>query len=524
MDYDNLFHYIEKIDTCDELNEITENLRIIAANEKSSVVLRLIEKTLHRSEDLSNKKASINLKELQIKQLFGFIEQIPIIEEILFSMKSLSEELNYLEGIILSYSVEWGIEKFKGNKNLSHIAIQKAMSLLEKHDNIDNYVYNVCRYSYAIDNWLEKHDLKSGDILEECFSYFIDKWIIKGAIHSLGYLSLIYNYFSRRTEAIEMAKKLVASEIKIEKLSKDLQTVAYYFLGIVFKLDFRLLEAEKNLVKSKEIFESDLNENIFSSYYITTLSHLTTTYVLQGKLELALGQMRKVEELLEEEITIKNLNTFNKNQIIHDFNLTKFYIQSRLHDFNIEKFQDLIQTIISNVSTYHSNAIMLSELLLNANLTKAELQDIKSLNNPSTKRVEHILDFLICQGSDDDKQTLQKINTLKRRPVEKRMTYVERAFADLLATQEYYKINRFAEISPLLKKYENQTHKIEVLELRVFMEALIQVGKFKNGDPLGPALQYMAIKKCRNYGFSRLENRLLDYLDMQRRDIRSLAI
>ena len=41
MDYDNLFHYIEKMDTCDELNEITENLRIIAANEKSAVVLRL---------------------------------------------------------------------------------------------------------------------------------------------------------------------------------------------------------------------------------------------------------------------------------------------------------------------------------------------------------------------------------------------------------------------------------------------------------------------------------------------------
>ncbi|MCK5409431.1 MAG: hypothetical protein KAJ30_04130, partial [Candidatus Heimdallarchaeota archaeon] len=95
----------------------------------------------------------------------------------------------------------------------------------------------------------------------------------------------------------------------------------------------------------------------------------------------------------------------------------------------------------------------------------------------------------------------------------------ERAFADLLAAQEYYKINRFAEIYPLLKKYENQTHKIEVLELRVFMEAFIQVGAYKSGDPLGPAHQYMAIKKCRNYGFSRLENTLLNYLDMQKKEV-----
>jgi len=51
------------------------------------------------------------------------------------------------------------------------------------------------------------------------------------------------------------------------------------------------------------------------------------------------------------------------------------------------------------------------------------------------------------------------------------------------------------------------------------MEAFIQVGAYKNGDPLGPALQYMAIKKCRNYGFSRLEDTLLNYLQLQQNEI-----
>ena len=102
-----------------------------------------------------------------------------------------------------------------------------------------------------------------------------------------------------------------------------------------------------------------------------------------------------------------------------------------------------------------------------------------------------------------------------RRPVEERMTFVEKAFTELLAAQEYYKLNRFAEIYPLLKKYENQLHRIEVLELRIFMEAFIQVGAFKNGDPLGPALQYMAIKKCQQLGFTRLENKLVNYLNLQ---------
>ncbi len=55
--------------------------------------------------------------------------------------------------------------------------------------------------------------------------------------------------------------------------------------------------------------------------------------------------------------------------------------------------------------------------------------------------------------------------------------------------------------------------------MRIFMEAFIQVGAYKNGDPLGPALQYIAIKKCILYGFSRLENKLLDYLQLQHKEI-----
>ena len=520
-----MLQYIKEIKTCDELNEITENLRIIAANEKSIMVLKLIEQALNRSEDLNNKKASIDLKELQIKQLYGFSDKITIIEKMLFSMKSASEELNYLEGIILSYSIEWGIEKYKGNEELSHTAIQNAMSLLEKHDNLDDYVYNVCRYSYAIDAWLEKHDPKSGEILEECFSYFVNRGIYKGAIHSLGYLSLIYFHISRRKEAIEIAQKFLESGIEIEKLSDDLQGFAYYFLGVVFKLDFQLFKAEKNFIKAKQIFESNVKENSFSSYHIIILSHLTATYSLQGKLELSLKQMKEVEELIEEGIATKNLDSFSKRQIRHDFNLTKFYIKSRLQSFRIEDLHELVQIISDNIEKHHSDSIFFSEFLLNADLTKEQLIKMKNLNNPSTKRIEHIINFLIEKTTHTDEQQIMKwISALKRRPVEERMTFVEKAYADLLAAQEYYKINRFAEIYQLLKKYENQHHKIEVLEMRVFMEASIQVGAYKNGDPLGPALQYMAIKKCKQYGFSRLENKLLDYLNMQGSDTLKMLI
>jgi hypothetical protein len=117
----------------------------------------------------------------------------------------------------------------------------------------------------------------------------------------------------------------------------------------------------------------------------------------------------------------------------------------------------------------------------------------------------------------EEQQVLRYTNILQRRSVEERMTYVEKAFADLLAAKEYYRIGRFAEIYPLLKKHKNQLDRIEVLEMRILMEAFIQAGEFNNGDPLAPALHFMAIKRCREHNFTRLGETLLDHQQTLRR-------
>jgi tetratricopeptide (TPR) repeat protein len=516
---------VETINSKKEMEVFISRLRPIASNNRNNkVILDLIEKSIEKCKFIDDKKSLVKLYEIKISQMEHFHENMKEISELVNIMKTLSKEIDYIEGLALTYNVEWFVEKYKGNKEKSKKSLNLSIETISLKPNVEKYTYFVCFYSYAIEQWLDTRDFNSSIILEECADYFY----LNGYFHSfattLCVLTVIYQQTQNKEKSMEIIRKILSNNDFLVKMPEEIKSIVDYFIGVSHKLSFNLVETEKHLLETERILKPIYKDSIYSRYYLTALSHLSATYALQGKLELALNQMKRVEELLEEEIALKNLDSFNKIQITHTFNLTKFYLHSRLHDFSIEKFQGLIHTIVSNVGTYHSNAMMLSEFLLNANLTKAELKDIKNLNNPSTRRVEHILDFLIGKESHDDKLTLQKINTLKRRPVEERMTNVEKAFADLLAAQEYYKINRFAEISPLLKKYENQTHKIEVLELRVSMEAFIQVGAFKNGDPLGPALQYMAIKKCRNYGFSRLENKLLDYLDIQRRDIRSLAI
>lgn len=516
---------IELAESKENLREILGDICLLSSNERTNKeIILLLDKAIEKSELFSDEVSLVNLIGYKIPMIYSNRENISEVRKLISRMKSISEKNNYYDILSWAYSYSWYIEKFEGNRKKSVEALEHSLELLDGLSNYDEYIYHFVRYSYAIEQWLEKRDFRSSTILEECANYFHLHNYFHSFAKTLSILIVIYQQTQNKEKSMELIRKILNNYIFLSSIPEETKSIVHYFIGVSHKLSFNLSETEKHLLETEKVLKPIYKNSIHSGYYLIALSHLTTTYALQGKLSLALDQLKRVDELLDEEVAIKNLDSFNKIQILHTFNLTKFYIQSRLLDFSAEKSQDLIQTIVSNFDTFHSNAIMLSEFLLNANFTKTELQDIKKLNNPSTKRVEHILDFLICQEADGDKQALQRINALKKRPVEERMTYVERAFADLLAAQEYYKINRFAEIYPLLKKYEKHTHKIEVLEMRVFMEAFIQVGAFKSGDPLGPALQYMAIKKCRNYGFSRLENKLLNYLDLQKRDFQSLTL
>jgi hypothetical protein len=369
-----------------------------------------------------------------------------------------------------------------------------------------------------MENWLENRDFKSANLLEDCIDFFYLEGYYHGLIMSLGHLIIIYQQTQNKEKSMKLVRKILSNVNLLTKMPEEIPSILHFFIGFSHGLFINLNEAERYLLESQIILRSTYKKSIYSSYYITSLSHLTTTYALQGKLELAIKHMKEVEELMEEGIVTRNLDSFNKKQIIHSFNLTKFYINSRLSNFTIEIEQELVQSIIYNLDKYYSNAIMFSEFLLNTNLTKEQLANIQNLDNPSTRRVEHIINFLLEKMTNaEEQQVLRYTNILQRRSVEERMTYVEKAFADLLDVKEYYRIGRFAEIYPLLKKHKNQLDRIEVLEMRILMEAFIQAGEFNNGDPLAPALHFMAIKRCREHNFTRLGETLLDHQQTLRR-------
>ncbi len=513
----------------EDLQRYIRVLRIFASNNKfEETTIELIEETIDKAKMIDDKKSLVDLIELKISQIEHLNDSINQISEMMMLMRNLSLEINYSDGLALSYNIEWYIEKIKGNKSKSKRALDFSIKIISDCKEYVEYSYFVCYYSYAVELWLEENNPQSSSILEKCVDFFRKKGFFRSLVQALSILFIIYQETQNGKSALKTTQNLLSSKIPFDSLPRDIQAYSYYFIGLSHKLQLNLLLAEKYLEKARKIFKEKLEKSIYSFYYIHVLSNLSTILALQGKMEQALELIKEVENLLQTGYLSKYFDPTSKRQITHSFNLVNFYVKSRVYG-KTNELTKLINDIYKNSKVNYSNAVMLTEFLLNANLNIEQLMELKNTNNNSLERVRHIIGFLIEKTKinteiNKDQNNLNCIKTIQQRFKTNKMTFIEKTYADLLIAQQLFSLKRFAEIHPLLKRYEKQLHRIEVLELRIFMEAFIQVGAYNSGDPLAPALQYMAIKKCRTHGFSRLENILLDYLQMLKQDALRLML
>lgn len=521
---DKLKNQINNVSDITGLNDLIADLRVISANEKSESVLKIIRSAIKLCKKLHHEECVVNLYELEIKQLFHKDSSSEKINSLLSEMFRISKETNYNAGLTLAHSIEWGVLKLKGKPKKSMAALKKAKLLLERREQKKDYIYYVCKYSFALDNWLLNHKYETTVDFEECSVYFYKEGYYRSLAQTFGLQSLIYTRTHEGKRALDMSNAILVDRFLFEKLPLDVKGIIYYFTGLGHMLDANLTMAESYFSEAYNILKPIYKDSIYFAYYLVLLSYLTTIRGLQGKTEQALGIVKEAEELLQTEFIKNNLDNNSKKQITHTHNLTKFYNISRLSTYDSQEHQKLINKIIKGSKNLYSDFMTFSEFILNSELDTETLQVLLEIDNFSINRVKHLIEFSIEKQKTEteinqDQKTLNCISILKTRTITPKTTFMEHVYANLLNAQQLFSSKRYAEIAPLLKKYENRLNKIEVLEIRIFMEAFIQVGAFKNGDPLGPALQYMAIKKCRLYGFSKLENKLLDYLHLQHKEI-----
>ena len=508
---------ISKVETNEDLVELIKNLRVLSSNEKSNYVLELIEKTIDISKEMGNEITLINLFELKIKQLFHIPQQLESATRILEEMLNLSKRVKYQEGLALAYSTKWGIEKYKGNKEQSLQAMKKSIEIVEKIGKRDPYVYHICKYTYGIEIWLEHHMIECVTIFEECIPYFYRNGFNRGFIQSLGILSVIYSKTQDVRKLDELSKIVLSDRTFFNKQSEDIQAMVFYFIGISqiiqYDLEFAQIHLKEAYIRWKRLQKKS---SYYYYYYIRLLSHIATAQALKGDLAESFLTLREIKTLLEDEHYLDNLDHHSKKQVPHTANLIKFYVYSRKYEFDKDDMEPLIMKIIEGLKEQYSNPIMLIEFLLNAKLSISQLENIKIIENVSILRVQHIIEYLIekqkAKGEKEEKlNTMGLISILRNQKEITKTSFTEKAFSDLLIAKELYSIDEFDEIHLLLNKYKNNLEKIEVLELKIFMDAFIQIGEFKNGNPLAPALQYVSIRNCKAFGFTKLEHILIKH-------------
>jgi hypothetical protein len=515
---------IELIEVKEDLRDVLSELCILASNERSKEgTIKLLDKAIIKCEQLDDELSLVKLIGYRIPILYNQRENIPYVRKLISKMKSISERKDYRDILAWAYSYIWYIEKFEGNKEESKKAILKAIDIIKNLSDCDEYIHYFIQYSYAIDLWFEYHDVGSSEILEKCAAYYYNFGFYRSLAQTIGLLSIIYLRTQRVEKGLEIIQKIFCSKTFFHKSPYDVKGIVYYFAGLAHMLNTNLYYSELYFKESYNILKAVIDKSIYSSNFVVLHSFLSIVMALQGKIELA-SEMILKEDISQQEYIIKNLDENTKNQIIHTRNLTKFYVVSRMGNYHPDNFQELIDDIYHGLDNYFSDYIALSEYILNANLNITKLKFLLSIDNFSIKRIKHIVEFKIekekIEFETSEEKSISCIKILEKRKKTEKTTFIENVYSDILVAQELFSLKRFAEIYPLLKKYEKQLNRIEVLEMRIYMEAFIQVGKFRNGDPLAPALHFMAIKRCRERKFGRLEGILLD----QQKTLQKIAL
>ena len=504
------------------LTMIVQRLRVLSANGETNEINDMIDASFKKSIYFNDQISLIRLYDLQIRQFYNSFDNLPKIDTLLSEMKILSDSLDFKEGQTLVYQIRWHVEKLRGNYKKSRNAILSAMHVIKQESIYDEYTIYGCKYSYAVELWLSDHNPQSANLLEDCLLFFFREGYYRSLVQSFSLLSVIYTRTHDSKKILKISNKFFADRFLFTKIPLDVKGILYYFTGLGYMMNANLEIAESYFKDAYNILKPLLKTTIYFAYVPLLNAHITNIQSLQGKTEQAKNIIRENDTLLQTDLIKKNLDPHSKKQITHTHNLAKFYTLSRLHDYSSKENQKLIEMVFDDCKDLYSDFMTMSEFILNSNLTSDKLQKLLMFDNYSINRVKHLIRFELEKQKSEtshEQKALNCINILKTRKITNKTTFIEHAYADILIAQQLFYLKKFAEIAPLLKKYETRLNQIEVLELRIFMEAFIQVGKYKNGDPLGPALQYMAIKKCRVYGFSKLENKLIDYLQLQHNDI-----
>ena len=449
------FRKINVINDKKELFYLVKKLRVIASNKSEPLLHQYIENAIEQSSRLKDTKSLIRLYDLQIRQLYNHASNTEKIKKILTKMYELSQEIEFFEGIALVHQIKWHLERFQGNTNRSCKEIQLALKYINERNVSDSYTIFTCKYSYAIEIWLQNHNTESAVLLEGCVKHFIQEGFYRSLAQTFGLLSIIYTRTHESKKSLNLSNQILANRTLFEKLLLDVKGIIYYFTSLGYMLDSNLVIAESYFNEAYNILKPIYKDSIYFSNFLILHSYLATVKGLQGKIDQAYSLTKEAEILLQTDYIKSNLDENTRKQIVHTLNLVKFYNISRLSCYNCQEHQELINEIIKGCKDLYSDFMAFSEFILNSNLDSDKLQRLMTIDNFSINRIKHLIEFMLEKQKLETKisheqKALNCISILEKRVTTSKTSFIEHAYRDLLIAQQLFSLKRYAEISLLL--------------------------------------------------------------------------
>ena len=500
---------IDKISKQKDLRKIVSDLLELSRRLQPKESKQLIEKILLKSKQLNDVKSRVIVNYVKHIHIFGILRKNGEILELADEMNSLSEEIDFKEGIALYHIVMWGIEKLQGNIEKAIILRKTSMELIDSLNKPDLMILNWIKYSYAVGEWTEEKNPASAVMLEECLLFFREREHYTSEINAVSILANIYSKTNQNVKLFDIVQEIMGNDNLFHYYPKHVLGRFHYQLGLIFLSRGDKELAEMHLFSSTQLFKRFNHTSNHIYDYLSGLSILARIYATSGKLDMVYDILTNLKEIVNEEDLFQKLSKQFVNSLISSITITQFYMTfHKRNNYNVD-FQKEVKNLLLRYQNFILLPEMLTELMVYSGIEIEELADLKK-EKLSNNFLKQVIDFLLTLQNPDVCSTEQRIkNATKILGLPSESIVSEgygRIFADMILLKLYLSTGRYEEFKIAMKKYLYRIDKIENVSLRIITESMEAIYKFLQGNKAENAIERLSeiISECEEKNLARM--------------------
>ncbi|MBY9002131.1 MAG: hypothetical protein KGD64_14520 [Candidatus Heimdallarchaeota archaeon] len=494
-----------------ELRKVVTDLLELTRRLPSEQSQKLIDKLIAKCEQLNDKESLVIIYYVKHIFIFGLLRKNGEIQELAEKMNSISEEIDFQEGIALYNMVLWGLEKLQGNIEGAITLRNMSMELMNSLEKPNLTILNWIKYSFAVGEWTEEKKPASVDILEDCMIYFRKREHYSSEIQAATIIADIYSKTNQNDKLVNIVQEIMGDDNLFQYYPKEVLGRFHFYLGLMFltKADIEL--AEMHLFSSTQLFKRFGLRSNYIYDYLLGLSILARIYATTGQLVKVHEILSELKAIVDEGDLSERISKQFVNSLLSSITITQFYVTFHRRENHSEDFQDQLKYLLLKYQQFLLLPEMLTELMVYSGIEIDELNELKK-ERVSSEFLKKVINFLIELQNPKESNTEKRIkNASKILNLSNENSVRDgfgRIFGDLILAKLYLSIGKYEEFKNVMKRYIFKTERITHISLQFLAQSMEIIYKFLQGDKAEKAIDKLTniITQCENRGMKRVCN------------------